>query len=193
MKDIHRIHQGRRIPHGSEAGLTLIELLIAMAIGTIILAAGVSLYAGMTKSYTTESVRASAQQDVRGALNLMVKDIRMAGLDPMGTVGSGFIVTEDSDMEFTADLDFDGSLTAGNNERIRYFLNGNRLMQRLDDDAVTDEALLDNVSALNFTYIFEDGATTPSTVVITLAVQLPAGRDDVVSRSLSERIRIRNL
>lgn len=177
----------------SISGLTLIELLIGMAIAAIVLTAVTGVYNGLIRSYTTENARAGAQQDIRSALSMMVRDLRLAGLDPLGTAGAAFIVTQAADIEFIADLDFDGAVTAGNNERIRYFLNGSRLMQRLDDDNTTDEILLDNVSALTFNYIFEDGAATPSTVVITMSVQAPAGRQGVVTRTLTERVRIRNL
>jgi type IV pilus assembly protein PilW len=177
----------------SADGFTLIELLIGMAIATIVLAAVIGVYSGLIRSYTTETARAGAQQDIRSALAIMVQDIRLAGLDPLRTAGGGFTVTGNTDIECIADLDFDGAVTAGNSERIRYFLNGNRLMQRLDDDNTTDEVLLDDVSALNFNYIFEDGAAAPSTVVITLTVQAPAGRQGMITRTLSERVRIRNL
>lgn len=193
MNRIANNRRNKEMPFESSAGFTLIELLIAMAIASIIMAAAVSLYAGMAKSYTAETVKAAVQQDVRSALDLMAQDIRMAGLDPTGNMGAGFIISDADDIEFTADLDYDGSLTAGNNERIRYFLNGTQLVQRIDDDGTLDQVLLDNVSTLNLTYIFETGATEPSIVVITLAVQSPAGRRGMVSRTLTEQVRIRNI
>jgi Tfp pilus assembly protein PilW len=170
------------------------ELLVAMVMSTILLTAIVAVYFAMTGSYSTESARTTVQQNIRDGLALMAQDIRMAGLDPMGTAGSGFTITESTDIEYITDLDFDGAFTANNNERVRYYLNGNnQLVQILDNDSDTEQVLLENVSALNFDYVYEDGATTPSMVVITMTVEAPAGREGSVSRTLTEQVRIRNV
>jgi prepilin-type N-terminal cleavage/methylation domain-containing protein len=173
----------------SNSGFTMIEILIAMAISTIVLTAVIEMYLGLTSSYTTESARAGAQQDLRDGMAIIVQDIRHAGLDPLGTAGGGFTINTASDITITADLDYDGGLTPNNNEQIRYFLNGDQLIQRLDGDNTTDEVLIDNVSALNFSL---DGATT-TTVIITMTVQAPAGRRGNITRTLTERVRVRNI
>ena len=177
---------GQRNPLGSDKGFTLVELLISLVIGSVVLTGVVLIYSSLSKSYTTETARAGAQEDIRSGLAVMVEDIRMAGLDPLGTAGGGFTISDPTDIEFITDLDFDGSLDAG--EQIRYFLNGTQLIQRMDDDATTDEVLLENVSSLNFSY--EDGGRE---VVVDMTVEKPAGKRGTVSRSLTERIRIRNL
>ncbi|BBO80102.1 hypothetical protein DSCO28_06680 [Desulfosarcina ovata subsp. sediminis] len=183
-------------------GFTMIELLVAMAMAGIVLAAVVALYSGLTRSYTTETARAAAQQDIRGAMMLMVGDIRMAGLDPTGQTNAGFKRTAGTDISFTADLDYSGGIDV-DGESIRYFLNGRQLRQEDGDDALNDsvdssEILLDNVTAFTFTYLDANEApltadpSAPAIVVITLTVQEPAGRQGFVTRSLTKQIRIRN-
>jgi len=174
-----------------ENGFTMIELLIAMAMSTIVLTAVMALYLGLTKSYATETARAGAQQDLRAALSLMCEDIRPAGLDPLGTAGGGITVTSATDITLIADLDYDGAVTAGNNEQIRYYLNGNELWQEVDGGS--GAILLDNVTALSFTGLSDDGGATISTVVISMTVQAPAGRQGNVTRALTERVRLRNM
>ncbi len=49
--------------------------------------------------------------------------------------------------------------------------------------------LMANVNALNFTY---DDPAAPSTVIINMTIQAPAGRNGTVTRTLTERVRIRN-
>lgn len=175
------------------SGFTMVELLVAMAASLILIMAVVGMYNVLTRSYTTETARAGAQQDLRAGLALMCEDIIHAGLDPLGTAGGGFIVSGATDIEFISDMDYDGAVTVGNNERVRYFLNGDQLVQRLDNDNTTDTILLNNVSNLNFTYLSNDGGATTSSVVIAMTVQAPAGRAGTVTRTLTERVQLRNM
>ncbi len=174
----------------SNTGFTLIELLIAMAIASILLTAAVSVYTALTRSYTTESVRASAQQDLRSAMALMTQDIRIARLDPLGAAVGGITLTSSTDIQVVADLDYDGILDSG--EQIRYFLNGTNLMQRQDSDATTDAVLMGNVNFLSFTVTFDADGITPLMVNISMTIAAPAGRSGTVTRTLTERVRIRN-
>lgn len=175
----------------SESGFTIIELLVAMAMSAVVMAAVIALYSGLTASYTTETARAVAQQGLRAGLGLMCQDLRQAGLDPLGTAGGGITVNSATDIISIADLDYDGAVTVGNNEQIRYFLSGNQLIQQVDGGS--DAVLLDNVTALNFTGLSDDGSATISTVLISMTVQAPAGRRGFVTRTLTERVRLRNM
>ena len=183
----------------AETGFTLIELLIAMAASGIVLAAIVGMFSNLSRSYTTETVRASAQQDVRSALALMCEDIIHAGLDSTGAANSGITTLGATDIAFTADINYDGAITAGNNEQIRYFLNGNQLVQQLDGG--NDAVLLDNVTNLSFVYLDEDDNDVTGTagprndvhiIQITMTIQPPAGRAGSVTRTLSQQVRLRN-
>ncbi|GAB6909552.1 conserved hypothetical protein [Desulfosarcina cetonica] len=183
----------------SDRGFTLVELLVGMAMGAIVLAAVIGIFSGLSRSYTTETARATAQQDIRAAMDLMVQDIRLAGLDPLGSAGGGFVETTGTAVDFIADLDYDGAVTAGNNERVKYYLSGTQLLQKQDNDDTTAEILLDNVTELSFTYLDEDddeltgNPSSPTIVVIAMTVREAAGRKGYVTRTLTERVRIRNV
>lgn len=76
----------RRSSRKSIRGFTLIEILVAMGVGLVILAAALELYTrALDISFMTQQ-RAEMQLDVRAAQNMMVKDIGNAGvgLDPGG-------------------------------------------------------------------------------------------------------------
>ena len=176
----------------SNNGFTLIELLVTMAMVSIILVAVISMYTGLSRSYTTETARATAQQDIRSGTALMAQDIRLAGLDPLGSAGGGITLASPTDIEIIADRDYDGALTVGNMEQIRYFLLGNQLFQRLDNDATTDLVMVDNVAALNFALTLDAAGVTPLMVVINMTVAAPAGRTGTVTRTLTEQVKIRN-
>jgi hypothetical protein len=83
-----------------------------------------------------------------------------------------------------------------------YALNGNLLEQTSDlGSGPVTATLLDNVTDLTFTYLDQGDNLLPEpvavdqirTVLISLTVQRPAGREGPVSRTYSTRVRCRNL
>ena len=157
------------------------------------------------RAYTTENVVAGVQQKTRNGVEFMVHDIRLAGLDALGTAGSGFLEARPTRLRFTADTNFDGDVNDPF-EDITYRLNGSLLQQT---NHLGEEILLDNVTSLSFSFLdvdenelIDDTLIPPQvpagdlvdirTVVISLSTQRPAGRDDPVSRTYSTRVRCRN-
>jgi len=63
----------------NEKGYTLMELLIAMALGLVVVGAAVQLFSRSLDATYLVSQRAEMQQDVRAAENMLVKDISLAG------------------------------------------------------------------------------------------------------------------
>jgi len=76
----------RRAPEKSSRGFSLMELLIALSIGMVVIAAAVQLFSkGVTASWTVTQ-RAQMQQDARAAQDMLTKDISMAGSGIQGGV-----------------------------------------------------------------------------------------------------------
>lgn len=63
-------------------GFTLIELLVVMAISSVILGSVLGVFIASNKTYTIQDQRTKLQQDLRAAMSIMLKDMRMAGLNP---------------------------------------------------------------------------------------------------------------
>jgi len=63
----------------SERGFTLLELMVSMAVGLIVMAAMASLFKTGMDSTMLVTQRAETQQNMRAGIDLMVKDISMAG------------------------------------------------------------------------------------------------------------------
>jgi len=77
----------RRDPRHRSAGFTLIEVMIAMALGLIVLAAAVTLFRqGMDASYMVTQ-RAEMQQNARGSVNLIAHDVSLAAQGGFATGG----------------------------------------------------------------------------------------------------------
>lgn len=62
-----------------ENGFSLLEMVIAMALGTIVLGASVQLYSKGVAATFTVSQRAELQQDFRAASNMLTRDLSLAG------------------------------------------------------------------------------------------------------------------
>jgi type IV pilus assembly protein PilW len=205
-----------------ERGFTLIELMVALAVSSIIMAAIYSVNATLTRSYTTQNVAADVQQAVRATIDFMAEDIMMAGLldfrkdygtDPEISAAGSQIIT------FTADRNIDGD-TADEFEDLTYQLDGTELKQT-DNNTGVEETFIDNVVNFEFRYFRENEDDTPTdndvingqdlinfyglgdplpeldrddirTVQISITVEEPAGIGDPVERTYTTRVRCRN-
>jgi type IV pilus assembly protein PilW len=185
------------------AGFTLVEVLMCIAILSILFGTIYRTFDTFNRSYTSENVKAGVQQKSRLGIDLMARDIRLAGLDPLGTSAAGFnpANTSSTSIQFSADLNYDGDLDDPF-EDIIYALNGNLLQQTSDlGSGPLTATLLDNVSALSFSYLDQEDNLLPEpvavdqirTVLISLTLQRPAGRNGTVSRTYTTRVRCRNL
>lgn len=68
-------------------GFTLVELMIAMVIAGIVLAAIYQAYRSQQKVYITQQMVIEMQQNARSAMTLMKREIRMAGYKPAASDG----------------------------------------------------------------------------------------------------------
>jgi len=192
-------------PRGlSHAGFSMIELLIVIAILAILFTFMYKGFERLNRYYTAENVKASTQQNARIGVEMMVQDIRLAGLNPRGTAGARVVAATPTSFQFTADLNLNGVIDYTITppfEDITYALNGTRLQQT---SQLGTETLLEDVNTLAFTYLDDTGTAIPAadlatrradirTVGITLTVNRPAGRDGTVSRTYTTQVRCRNL
>jgi type II secretory pathway pseudopilin PulG len=61
------------------AGFSLLEMTVALGLGTIVLAAAVQMYTQSVSATWTVSQRAELQQDFRAASNILTRDLSLAG------------------------------------------------------------------------------------------------------------------
>lgn len=107
----------------SNEGITLIELMVAMAVSGIVLMAIYSAYRTQSTIYRTQSVELAMQQNLRGAVYLLESEIRMAGYDQNDTGDFGITDIRFRNIDFNPDLNGNSSIT---------------FTSDLDDDGVLD-------------------------------------------------------
>jgi len=85
-------------------GFTLIEVLISMAVGLIVLSSVIGTFVLQRKTYDVQEQVSEMLQNARAAIDLMSREIRMAGYQVVGTA----IPTQGaSTITFLADVDSD--------------------------------------------------------------------------------------
>jgi len=178
-----------------QRGFSLIELLVAMAVFSIVLGSMIAFFTTQNRSYTRDTATADIQQVVRAGIDFMSDNIRMAGLDPLQTGNFGIEVPGATAITFTADLDMNGEIDVSNSERITYALNGNQVQQTV---GTVTEPLVDSVTNLTFTYRDEDGVVSADpaairTVQVSMTVQEPVGYGKTLARTYTTRVQCRNL
>jgi len=73
----------------NQAGFTLVELMVALALGLVILSSVLEAFSSQDKAYRVQDQITAMQQSVRASADLMVEDVRMAGYGlPSSGVGS---------------------------------------------------------------------------------------------------------
>ncbi len=135
-------------------GVTLIELLVVLVISGIVIGGIYRVFISQTRAYTVQDHVAEIQQDVRGAMEILVRDIRMAGYMPLNfdspTINNNPILTPLSDTGITVSYEYNGATNT-----VTYALvaqpDGSQSLTRTLG-ANPPETLLNNVEALTFSY-----------------------------------------
>jgi type IV pilus assembly protein PilW len=151
-------------------GVTLIELLVGLVLGGILIAGVYRVFTAQSKAYTVQDRVVEVQQSIRSAMELMLRDLRMAGFDD-DNIASGISITDPivypvKDDAITVNYEgYDRSLSQFQKQTVTYWRDADtlRLMRQLsiDDVEKAQEPLLENVEELSFEYgvdVEQDGA-----------------------------------
>jgi type IV pilus assembly protein PilW len=147
----------------TQKGFTLVEMLIALAIGSLLLASLYNFYLTQKKTNDIREQIAEMQQNARGGMALIVREIRLAGYNPTGAPGVGITAAGSNTIRITMDLNENGN-TNDTNEDITYSLydpkgNGHLKLGRKALGGNNDP-VVENVENLHLVYTLRDGSTT---------------------------------
>jgi len=195
-------------------GFSLVELMIAMAVASIAFVLLAMTFERSGKLYTTQNVTSALQAEVRAAVEIMAREVRMAGYDPYKTGDFEIKTATSNHLLFTLDIDENGAVgTTGfpNCERLSFrFSAASQALQIIcgENKAWQDiQTLIGSFSSmgtsgtkvtnLNFDYMDNQNNSTTFIpdirgVVITLTAQAPAGRAGMIEKSYSTWVEFRN-
>ena len=171
----------------TRTGFTVIEVMIAMAISSVLVAAVYQTFHSQQRSYTMQSEAAAMEQNLRGSLYLLTRELRSAGYNPTQATTNNFrfvtsfpapnnlftvnYATNHFMVAFTLDNDGSGAIEPSKNEQIAYkFDNATKTLQRFNDtqDDMTKkwEIVASNIEAVYFSYYDRNKSITPDPVNI---------------------------
>ena len=148
----------------NRSGYSLIELLIALAIGLVIAGSVVSLMMSQVQLTSTTNRNIINQENLREVVRFMCDEIRLAntfdGTEPITTADAAA-------MSFYADIDANGV-----EDLIEYYVSDGVLMRRYTTTIggtpfIANDVILPSVQAINFTYYTVDDVAPASIEEIT--------------------------
>jgi len=194
--------EARNSSRGMPEAFTLIEVLMAMALVGVVMGAIYSVFVSSNRSYHTQDKVVEAQQGVRVGVDYMVRDVRMAGFDPLGSAGAGIEVATANKLRFTADMNMGNGIENTDRERMTYMYDGaNKRLRRCLYEGTGSESwqnLIENVNSLTFTYLDANGAPTGTlanirTVEISMTCEGKNAQGQLFTRTLKTQVSCRNL
>jgi type IV pilus assembly protein PilW len=185
-------------------GFTIVELLVAMAEGLIVLAALYALFTVHNRHFANQEQRTEMQQNARIAMEMMTREIRMAGYNQTTQAGTkavsrctgitmpsnapcaGITHASSDSISFVADINGNGDTTAepaNPNENITYDIYSSSGVQTLGRSSNgSRQPAVENVESLRFDYY--DGAD-PGNITASLA-NIRRIRITIVTRTAKE-------
>ncbi len=175
-------------------GVTLIELLVVLGIAGMVVAGFYRIFIAQTKAYAVQDQVAEVQQNVRKAMEILVRDLSMAGCDDENnllTVNNPLPLIADNAITVSYEY-FNQTTLATELQTVAYNLIGSNLVRQLTIGGVANpsDILLENVNQFVFTYGIDtdnDGYVNNwvnaggvgTSTIISVRVQLIANPDQV--------------
>lgn len=195
----------------TQRGYTLIELMISLVIGLVALAAVTSVFISMLGTNTTQMKTIRLNQELRGAMTNIVRDLRRSGFNgnaaqqlgpPIASFGFSQLTLGGSapvngDAKSSVNFAFDAPGDPTGVETFGYQLNNGAVRACKSTvstcsnwERITDDSLV-NISALTFLpKITSVGGLNHTTITVTLTGNLIA--DTNFTRTLVQTVVLRN-
>jgi prepilin-type N-terminal cleavage/methylation domain-containing protein len=148
---------GRPRREERRAGMTIVELMIALAIFGVIIGVVFGFLTEARQSYSSTRQKAQYQQGLRAVMSLVTREVRSAGCDPAGAGFERFPVAEANQFRCRMDLNGDTDAADTNpDEDITYAFNaGTGDLTRTAGGIAA--VILRGLTDLSFNYYDDDG------------------------------------
>lgn len=153
----------------NDLGFTLIEMMVALVISGILALSLYNLYIFQSETHTVQEQISDMQQNARIAMDMISRDVRMAGFNPSGATFVG-LACSTSQIQIKADLNGNGN-TTDLNEDITYSLDTsnalNPKIKRKNSTSGTAQDFAENISSFSVTPVLQSGTTVGASISIT--------------------------
>jgi hypothetical protein len=175
--------------------VSLAELLAALAVFGLVIAAAGTFFSSGQRAYLIGTARVESQQSARIALARMSREIRQAGFGPASASFTAISVAEPRRLVLHIDLDEDGVI-GGRPETITWLLGDDEVLRR--DAGAGAQPVINGVRFLSFTYLGADGLVAGGPAdVRSVVIKLTTGPEGPPKRphgliTLQTEVRLRN-
>jgi len=152
------------VRHGA-AGYSLVDLLVALAVGGGLMASTLTLLHLGLRAWLWGAARVEAQQSARYALERMAGELREAGYDPTVAGIAPVVLAEPTRVAFQRDLNGNGVVDP-TRERVTYLLRSGETILRRDAGGGA-QPVVEGVRGLQLTYLDRAGAPTADPAAVT--------------------------
>jgi type IV pilus assembly protein PilW len=148
------------------AGFTLIEMMISITIGMIVIASITGTFTAQTRQNNAEEQISQMHQNVRGALDMIGRDLMQAGYKAPGGSVTGVTYSNSTPTTLTiqADLNANSAIDNTSNTTIEYIIfaydSANKQITRKLGSSGTAYVVADNITTFTVNYYDANGATT---------------------------------
>lgn len=178
-------------------GFTLVELMITLVISSIIIALIYTAYTVQQKTAAVQEQVVEMQQNIRAAMDLITRDIRMAAYDPDNSCNAAITTATGTQLSIEICADDDGedndndSTVDEPGEQVAIAFD---LYDAYDDGrqdlgrtvGATKRAIAENIDAVEFYYTLEDGTQSANPALddledirtVTISILARAGQSD---------------
>ena len=198
----------------NQAGLTLIEILIALVITTIVLAGLYTTYSLVAKQFVQQTERGNIYNSGRNLITIISRDLRMAGFqhyDNSASITDPILINDSSCYDKEICIVYDVDDEEGEfkeRRRIIYNVKNEKIYRRIEKksggsynvlDEYKDEKdriLADSVKQLKFTFYNKDGKDSSKfskDIHSTAEVEITMKINDNVDDTLSTDVFLRNI
>lgn len=188
-------------PSRRDAGLTLVELMVTIAVLGMVSLVLTTLFLSTGRLHAATSRRAEMQMSSRQGLALMATELRQSGADPAGTGLAGIVTAGGDRIRVRADLNGDGAIqTAEPSEDVTYAYDA-AAGTITRDPGTGAQGVVPHVTAMALAYFDEADQPvgplplSPANAARVRAVGVTITTEDGGSRplTLTTRIALRNL
>lgn len=140
----------------TQRGMTLVEILIVIVLVSVIGGLIVNMFVASNRTFMDQERIVEVQRSGRVAMDIMVRLLREAGLDPLGSANAGVTAATATSVRVTRDANLNGAIDAANAETVEFDFAGDTLRRRYDGGSWV--VMADKVSGFELKYYDEDGS-----------------------------------